>query len=514
MDKGWTVELAEQLAVPLEATGRSTAPDWQDRCTDADPPAEELRTERTKMTGRSVEFRLWGQVAAYRDGERVDLGTEKEQCLLVALAGKSTRVRRDALPEWLWDDPPDSAASEIDRYMTRLRGRLVAAGIGDLLENRNRLCRLDVVDAQVDVRRFEALIARARSVADGQAATLLAEALELAEGVPLAGLRSRRIDAYRTALVEQRLAARIRLAEIEIGLGRYRECVPGLVELFLEHPGNAEVTRLTMSSLHFAGRTQDALDTFATHRKQVVENGGLEVDAELGKLQRLIMDNAESLRRPVVQRPAHVIPVPFPPPQEVQRELIVVLRPDDEDLTALRTAISRSFRRDGIDVSVADDRLVCVVPADVPHAEVVTSWLDRVAAEVRFPVRVGVSVEDEELATELAGSDYARRVLAAARTKNLVVVVSDELHEAVVRRQGGPNELRSYRQVEEYPGGWVRVPGYSVPPRPVRVEERRRGPRSGDVLKGPTVYVQGRARIGEQFNAAVINMNARRRDER
>ncbi|ROP41831.1 DNA-binding SARP family transcriptional activator [Saccharothrix texasensis] len=466
------------------------------------------------MTGRSVEFRLWGQVAAYRDGERVDLGTEKEQCLLVALAGKSTRVRRDALPEWLWDDPPDSAASEIDRYMTRLRGRLVAAGIGDLLENRNRLCRLDVVDAQVDVRRFEALIARARSVADGQAATLLAEALELAEGVPLAGLRSRRIDAYRTALVEQRLAARIRLAEIEIGLGRYRECVPGLVELFLEHPGNAEVTRLTMSSLHFAGRTQDALDTFATHRKQVVENGGLEVDAELGKLQRLIMDNAESLRRPVVQRPAHVIPVPFPPPQEVQRELIVVLRPDDEDLTALRTAISRSFRRDGIDVSVADDRLVCVVPADVPHAEVVTSWLDRVAAEVRFPVRVGVSVEDEELATELAGSDYARRVLAAARTKNLVVVVSDELHEAVVRRQGGPNELRSYRQVEEYPGGWVRVPGYSVPPRPVRVEERRRGPRSGDVLKGPTVYVQGRARIGEQFNAAVINMNARRRDER
>lgn len=466
------------------------------------------------MTGLPVEFRLWGQVAAYRDGERVHLGTEKEQCLLVALAGNGMPVRREALPEWLWEDPPEHAESEIGRYMTRLRGRLVTAGIGDLLESKNRLCRLDVVDAQVDVRRFEALTAQARSVADGHAATLLAEALELAEGVPLAGLRSRRINTYRAALVEQRLAAQIRLAEIEIGLGRYRECVPGLLQLFLEHPANAEVTRLAMSSLHFAGRTQDALDTFATHRKQVVENGGLEVDAELEKLQRLVIDNDESVRRPVARRSAHVVPALLPPAREVQRELVVVLRPDDEDPTELRAAISQSLQGEGIDVSVADDRLVCVVPADVPHADVLTAWLDRVAADVRFPVRVGVSVENEELAADLAGSDYARRVLAAARTKNLVVVVSDELYESVVRRRGVPNELSSYRRVEEPLGGWVRVPGYSVPPRPAKAEKRRRGSGSGDVLKGPTVFVQGRARIGEQFNAAVINMKARRRDER
>lgn len=466
------------------------------------------------MAGKSVEFRLWGRVAAYHGGEHVRLGTEKEQCLLVALAVRSTPVQRDALPEWLWEDPPDNAPAEIDRYMTRLRGRLVTAGIGDLLDSRNRLCRLDVEDTQVDVRRFEALVARSRSVAEGQAATLLAEALELADGVPLAGLRSRRIDTYRAALVEQRLAAQIRLAEIQIDQGWYRECVPGLTRLFQEHPDNAEVTRLAMTSLHFAGRTQDALNTFATHRKQIVEIGGLEVDAELGKLQRMIMDNAESLRRPVAPYPVQILPAPPAAAQETQRQLVVVLRPDDEDLTALRTAISGSWRWDGTDISVADDRLVCVVPAGVPHVEVLTSWLDRVAAEVRFPVRVGVSVEDEELATSLAGSDYARRVLAAARTKKLVVVVSDELHESVVRRRAISNELCSYRQVDEHPGGWLRVPGYSVPPRPVQAEDRHRGSRSREVIKGPTVYVQGRAQIGEQFNAAVINMNARRRDER
>jgi DNA-binding SARP family transcriptional activator len=459
------------------------------------------------MTSPPVEFRLWGQVAVHLDGERVLLGTEKEQCLLVALAMKSAPVQRDALPEWLWDDPPDGAASEIDRYMTRLRKRLITAGVGDLLESKNRICRLNVLDTQVDVRRFEALVAKARAVADGQATALLAEALELAEGVPLAGLRSRRIDAYRATLLERRLATQIRLAEIEIRLGRHRECIPGLFELFLEHPANAEVTRLMMSSLHFAGRTQNALDAFATHRKQVVENGGLEVDAELEKLQRLIMDNSESLRRP-----AHV--VPLLPAREAQRALVVVLRPDDAGLTALETAISGSFCRDGVDVRVAGDQLVCVVSADIPHTKVINSWLDRVAAGVRVPVRVGVSVEDEDLATELAGSEYARRVLAAARGKNLVVVVSDEQHEVVVRRRGAPNELRSYRQVEEHPGGWVRVPGFSMPPRPIQVEERRGRPRSGDVFKGPVVYVQDHAQIGEQFNAAVINMNARRHDER
>ncbi|MCG8927558.1 BTAD domain-containing putative transcriptional regulator [Lentzea sp. CC55] len=437
----------------------------------------------------------------------MQLGTEKEQCLLVALALKSTPVPRDALAEWVWEDPPDNAAAEIDRYMTRLRKCLVEAGAGDLLDNRNRLCRLNVEDAQVDVRRFEALIARSHSVAEGQAATLLAEALDLADGVPLAGLRSRRIEAHRTVLVEQRLAAQIRLAEIEIRLGRYRDCIPGLTQLFLEHRDNADVTRLTMSSLHFAGRTQDALDTFATYRKQIVEIGGLEVDTELEKLQRMIIDNA-------VPYPAQVIPIPLASAQEVRRELVVVLRPDGQDLSALRTAISQSLRWDGIDISTADDRVVCVVPADIPHAEVLTSWLDRIASEVRFPVQVGVSAEDEELATSLAGSDYARRVLAAARTKNLVVVVSDDVHESVVRRRGVWNEERSYRQVDEHLGGWVRVPGYSVPPRPVRAEERHRGDRSPDVINGPTVYVQGRARIGEQFNAAVINMNARRRDER
>ncbi|HEX8868214.1 MAG TPA: hypothetical protein VF821_21330, partial [Lentzea sp.] len=207
-------------------------------------------------------------------------------------------------------------------------------------------------------------------------------------------------------------------------------------------------------------------------------------------------------------------PLSLSPVQETQRELIVVLRPDDEDLAALRAVISRSSHWDGIDISTADDRLICVVPAEIPSAEVLTSWLDRIASEVRSPVHVGVSAENEELATSLAGSDYASRVLAAARTKNLVVVVSDDLHESVVRRRGVWNELRSYRQVDEHPCGWVRVPGYSVPPRPVHAEERHRGSSSRDVIKGPTVYVQGRAQIGEQFNASIINMNARRRDER
>ncbi|MEO3804198.1 BTAD domain-containing putative transcriptional regulator [Nonomuraea sp. B1E8] len=262
-----------------------------------------------------VRFRLFGAVEAQVGDARIDLGTERERRLLAGLlAAKGRAVQRQKLLDWIWDDVPDCASGDLDKFMTRLRSRLDGIGLGQALVSKDRLCRLDVPADAVDVHRFRALVAQARDADDQRAADLLGEALELSDGEPLADLRGEVIDGYRHALNEERYAAELAFVQLELRRGHHHERMADVARLFLERPEDTTVAGLHMYALHLAGRQAEALRVHDEHRRRL-KAIGLDVPRPLAELHERILRNDERLRPVAGQwpvRPAHHAGPPLP----------------------------------------------------------------------------------------------------------------------------------------------------------------------------------------------------------
>ena len=73
-----------------------------------------------------IEFRLLGQVEAWREGCRVELGGRKQRAVLAALLVRAGRVvSLDQLIDDLWpDDPPARAAATVRVFVSNLRRAL------------------------------------------------------------------------------------------------------------------------------------------------------------------------------------------------------------------------------------------------------------------------------------------------------------------------------------------------------------------------------------------------------
>ncbi|GAB2735269.1 hypothetical protein [Amycolatopsis magusensis] len=139
------------------------------------------------------------------------------------------------------------------------------------------------------------------------------------------------------------------------------------------------------------------------------------------------------------------------------------------------SVVSEAFEKAGISLPTQsaerEGRVGLSLHVDVPVERVLGVWLhylaEGLAAQApRTRVAVGVALGDLPTARALADSETAAGVLEAAGTP-VVIAVSDEVYRRFV--VGSVTRMvRSgdYRQVDIASGGWLRVPGYSVPPEP------------------------------------------------
>ncbi|MEU7787453.1 hypothetical protein [Amycolatopsis sp. NPDC049159] len=116
------------------------------------------------------------------------------------------------------------------------------------------------------------------------------------------------------------------------------------------------------------------------------------------------------------------------------------------------------------------------VPAGLSGTVLTGTWIEHLRKNTgaQFPgIRLAAGIArapDPAVAcaeaTRLAGSDAAGRLLAASTRSRLVIVVSEEVYDAVVSRGGRFVFPMSYRHHEAGTGCWFRVPGHSIPPDP------------------------------------------------
>ncbi|MBV9413498.1 MAG: AfsR/SARP family transcriptional regulator, partial [Solirubrobacterales bacterium] len=207
--------------------------------------------------GAGVQFRVLGPFEVLRDDAPVALGGAQARALLaVLLLHRGEVVSADRLIDALWPErPPATAAKTVQVYVSRLR-RVLGDG---LLATRGSGYALTVEPEAVDADRFRSLASEARGELEAgdarRAATLLAEALGLWRGPPLAEFAYAPFAQAEIARLEEaRLAALEARIEAELELGRHSALVSELEGLVREHPLRERLQAQLMLALYRSGR--------------------------------------------------------------------------------------------------------------------------------------------------------------------------------------------------------------------------------------------------------------------
>jgi DNA-binding SARP family transcriptional activator len=198
-------------------------------------------------------------------------------------------VAWDRLIEDLWDGrPPPTSRPTLQKYVHRLRSLLDQLDAGLVLVTRGRGYVLELAANQVDVGRFDDLVATGTAALDrGEldvGVTRLRAGLDLWRGPALADIEvgavrigAADLDARRLDVLERCLAA-------ELALGRHATISAELATLAAAHPFREGLSALLMLALYRSGRQADALAAYAQTRRRLVEELGIEPGARLREL--------------------------------------------------------------------------------------------------------------------------------------------------------------------------------------------------------------------------------------
>ncbi|QKW30401.1 AfsR/SARP family transcriptional regulator [Streptomyces seoulensis] len=241
-------------------------------------------------------------------GRTVRVPEIKVRALLASLlAHHGEVVPTVRLIEALWGGtPPANPTASLQAKVSQLRRALEDAeeGARHLVIHRAPGYTLRAPEDAVDVRRFRTLVARSRTRGDSRArAAVLADALALWRGPAFADFADEpfvspaiaRLEEERLAAVEEHFDARLELGEHSLLVGE-------LAALVAAHPLRERLRMAQMRALHLAGRSSEALDSYADLRRHLDEELGL-VPGEAAKvLHQAILRQDPTLR----QRPAPV----------------------------------------------------------------------------------------------------------------------------------------------------------------------------------------------------------------
>jgi DNA-binding SARP family transcriptional activator len=245
-----------------------------------------------------MDFRLLGPLEV-RDGDRVlSLGAAKQRTLLaILLMNANEVVPVERLIDELWDErPPDSAATAVHVYVSRLRKQLPA----EVLVTCAPGYVVRVGDEELDVDRFETLVTAGRRAAAAatpeRASELLSAALALWRGPalaefafePFAQREIARLEELRVTALEERI-------EAELELGRHAELVAELEPLVAGHPLRERLRRQLMLALYRSGRQAEALDVYQSARRILVAELGIEPGRGLQWLEQAILSHDPEL---------------------------------------------------------------------------------------------------------------------------------------------------------------------------------------------------------------------------
>lgn len=249
-----------------------------------------------------LEYRILGPVEVVGETGPLTLGGQRQRAVLaLLLLNVGSVVSTDRIIDEVWgEQPPKAVRAALHNVVAQLR-RLI--GVETLVRKPPGYVLRAELD-QVDLGRFERLVAEARSQGAEQRSRTLREALALWRGSPLADLafetfalgEIRRLEELRLEALEARIDA-----DLELGGGA--ELVGELERLVAEHPLRERLRGELMLALYRAGRQSEALQGYHDARRSLVEELGIEPSPPLRQLYRWMLQQKAGLERAPPVRP-------------------------------------------------------------------------------------------------------------------------------------------------------------------------------------------------------------------
>ena len=281
-----------------------------------------------------MEFRLLGPLEVVEHDRLLALGGVKQRSLLaILLLHANEVVSADRLIDELWGQtPPSTAAKSVQVYVSKLRKEL---GVEGRLATQAPGYVLRVDPSELDLARFEQLLAEAGRADPGSAAQKLRRALALWRGPALADLAYEpfaqseiaRLEELRWVALEQRIDA-------DLAGGHTAELIGELEALIAEHPLREHLRYQLMLALYRSARQAEALDAYREARRELADELALEPSEELKGLEQAILRHDPALAAPKeASGPSLARQAPAP-----DRSLLVVPRTLDGMEALLRLA--------------------------------------------------------------------------------------------------------------------------------------------------------------------------------
>ncbi|WP_024936668.1 BTAD domain-containing putative transcriptional regulator [Actinomadura welshii] len=365
-----------------------------------------------------MEFRVLGSLVLV-DGEREIMLTSAHQRRLLAalLLEPGCPVSAGPLVDALWgEDPPASAATTVQSYVSRLR-RVLGPG---LLQRSPGGYLLAAGAESTDAGRFERLAARGRS-ADRPAdrIRLLEEALALWRGDAFTDLAHHPPGQAEAArLAELRASCREDRAAALLTLGRFAESVADLRALTVAEPFRERPWRLLMLALHRSGRQAEALAAFRAY-DGILSEEGLEPSSAIRAVQATILAEPDPEPDPEPAPPAEPLTAARRPP----RPVTPLIGREDERAFVLDLLKEHALVTITGPAGVGKSRLAAEVAAAEASARLDGARVVHLAA-VADPGRVWYAVA-QELGVSGQGPDRLADALAA---RDMILVLDGAEH--------------------------------------------------------------------------------------
>jgi DNA-binding SARP family transcriptional activator len=224
----------------------------------------------------------------WRDEKQLSIGSPRQRALLgLLLLRANETVSLGELVEQLWNGrPPRAAKASVHNHVAALRKLLGP----DVIQTHPSAYQLKVELGQLDLARFEALLAEARSAEPEAKVAKLREALAEWRGLPLVDIPSEpTVQAEIVRLEELRLLALEERIETDLTLGHHSDLVPELESLVERHLLRERLWGQLMLALYRSGRQAEALATYRRAHAALVAELAIEPGPALKELQRAIL---------------------------------------------------------------------------------------------------------------------------------------------------------------------------------------------------------------------------------
>lgn len=308
-----------------------------------------------------LEFRVLGLLEVRRDGELVPLPAQKQRALLGFLLLRANQpVPQEELIEQLWGEgAPPTARASLHNQVHALRKLLGP----EVLERQPAGYVVHLEPEQLDLARFERLVAEARRAEPRERAAKLRDALSYWRGPPLVEFPSEpfaRDEINR--LEEERLAALEDRIDADLELGLIVDLVAELDALVTRHPLRERFWGQLMLALYRAGRQADALAAYRRAHQAFIGELGVEPGVVLRELQRAILmqdpalDGGDERVGSMLERAAAILPKPAREQAESLYEYGVALLRTGERRRAVSTLAAAERLAAAAGVSGVEER--------------------------------------------------------------------------------------------------------------------------------------------------------------